>query len=1195
MNTKNNDCDHKRIDAFLNSDHVALDAPQLVDHLDTCAECRNYIETQAAEAERWANATELLKPTEFDRAGTVGCSAATIGHQRIEQPIAVKSVLDSLAPSGDPNRLGRLGGYEVSGVVGVGGMGVVLKAVDSALDRVVAIKVMAPHLANNGTARRRFSREAKAAAAVLHPNVVPIHCVSSDEPIPYLVMAYIRGGSLQTRLQCEGPLTTVEILRIGSQVAAGLAAAHEQGLVHRDIKPENILLEDGVERVTLTDFGLARAVDDASVTREGTIAGTPQYMSPEQARGESVDQTSDLFSLGSVLYALCTGRPPFRAETSYGVMRRIIDENAVPIREINPEIPDWLAQIVEKLMTKDKASRFDSAKEVHTLLESCLSHVQQPTHAELPDSLRTGLVTTKPQGGPKAFFTSRIVVLTLIGILAAMGLIGINSLASRFALAEARKAFTQAQAELDPQFSSGNPTNAVSTLLNNENGPGFLLALDAQFKHFTYDLYLALDGKSEGAVFIWNRSEAPASQMLIRTNGKNIILKDVLPKQIHVTELRIEKSKLLISYTTSDREADQLPIDSDLKLRPGASYETAVEIATLLNENADWIEPFKNGRLVSSRHLQDEPILQLMRDADDSTSPEDRIILDQGYTIFDGGKEIGSRHLVVTGNDETLSIVEEYSLGLQFDGAPLGIVERNVSAVYTVAGDTPLLIRGTNSTKEQGALVMDGTVELENGKAEMKWTAHTERGRKLDRPSQQLATGKTPPGPLVLGSTIQVVGPLLLPKDGDRIVGWATFNNRVRKGRPLVEFKAGCTLKRTSRLEGAGFTITLFEPDSDKPEMIWEYDSQGNCESVQLASTTVMKPHEAAAASENALTIEELLRRESEGLLNPVQLDELVDLILEYQADRERPWRTEMGDLIEKRWVNGKLDRKLWEQYTAQFVVDIYEIKVRPRIVIGTPGGVNLQLEIQDVRCGSGKHITFEVQETNRVTKIGSTIIGGNNIPGTFPLRHQSGGRTMGNSNHFGKQTWESIRPGKQKITFEAQLAIVESSASDKDEQQNVFASRKVTFEAETTFLPRGQTTVNINTDPSMKPDVDRSITIKRIKTGPAVNPKTDNKYYSNVILDITPRPIDIAFEIILKDGDNEYTSGSVTSTSDDKDGLNSMAYIPADLSGKRIDVIFRPAPDIAEDTVDLFEIWGEEIVFKNVLVSGESVSDSGK
>jgi serine/threonine protein kinase len=963
----NNGCDHQRIDDFLNSGHVALDDSQLVEHLETCAACRDYIETQAAEAERWAKATELLKPTEFDRAGTVGCSAATIGHQRIEQPISVKNVLDSLAPSDDPNRLGRLGGYEVSGVVGVGGMGVVLKAVDPPLDRVVAIKVMAPHLANNATARRRFSREAKAAAAVLHPNVIPIHSVSSDDAVPFLVMAYVRGGSLQKRLHNEGPLTTVEILRIGSQVAAGLAAAHEQGLVHRDIKPENILLEEGVERVTLTDFGLARAVDDASVTREGTIAGTPQYMSPEQARGESVDQTSDLFSLGSVLYALCTGRPPFRAETSYGVMRRIIDESAVPIREINPEIPEWLVQIVEKLMAKDKASRFDSAKEVHTLLESCLSHVQQHTHAELPDSLRTRLVTTQPQGGPKAFLTSRIVVLTIIGILAAMGLIGTNSLASRISLEEARKAFTQAQAELHPPTSTGNPTNAVSTLLDNENGPGFLLALDAQFKHFTYDKYLALDGESEGAVFIWNRSEPPATQMLIRTNGKNIILKDVLPKQIHVTELRIEKSKLLISYTTSDRVAEQLPIESDLKLRPGASYETAVAIKTLLNENADWIEPFKNGRLVSSSNLHDEPVPQLMRDAD-----------------------------------------------------------------------------------------------------------------------------------------------------------------------------------------------------------------------------------EAGPASESAIV--ELLHREGEGLLNSDQMNDLIDLVLKHQADRKRPWRTEMGDLIEKRWVSGKLDRDLWEQYTAEFVVDYFKVKVRPRIVIGTPGGVNLQLRTQDVRCGSGKHITFRLQQKSWEFRIGGTLIGAANQQANLgTISHQGDQSGMGFSCSFEEKTWDSIKPGRQTVTYKLQLAILESPAHGEEVQPNVFASREVTFETETTFLPRGQTTVNINTDPLMKDDVDRSITIKRIETSLDENTATDNKYYCNIILNIEPRPIDIAFEIILKDGDNEYTSGSVTTPADSDNGLNSVAYIAADLSGKRIDVIFRPAPDIAEDTVDLFEIWGEEIVIKDVLVTGESVAETGK
>ena len=168
----------------------------------------------------------------------------------------------------------------------------------------------------------------------------------------------------------------------------GLAAAHAQGLVHRDVKPANILLADGVERVKLTDFGLARAADDASLTKTGIIAGTPQYMSPEQARGESVDQRSDLFSLGSVLYAMCTGRAPFRAETSYGVLRRITDEEPRPIREINPDIPEWLCRIIAKLMSKQPDDRFESAREVAELLEECLAHVQQPTAVPLPAAVR---------------------------------------------------------------------------------------------------------------------------------------------------------------------------------------------------------------------------------------------------------------------------------------------------------------------------------------------------------------------------------------------------------------------------------------------------------------------------------------------------------------------------------------------------------------------------------------------------------------------------------------------------------------------------------------------------------------------------------------------------------------------------------------------------------------------------------------
>jgi hypothetical protein len=299
----------------------------------------------------------------------------------------VQQVLDHLAPTDDPQMLGRLGSYEIMGVVGSGGMGVVLKAFDPSLDRCVAIKTLNPILAGSGAARARFSREARAAAAVVHDNVIEIYGVAEAGNLPYLVTPYVRGTSLQRRLDDSGPLSTAEVLRVGMQTAAGLAAAHAQGLVHRDIKPANILLSEGVERVLITDFGLARAADDASLTRSGVIAGTPQYMSPEQARGEAVDPRSDLFSLGSTLYAACTGRAPFRAETSYGVLRRITDEAPRPIREINPAIPEWLCRIIARLMAKQPQDRYQSAGEVAELLEECLAHFQQPTVVPLPVSL----------------------------------------------------------------------------------------------------------------------------------------------------------------------------------------------------------------------------------------------------------------------------------------------------------------------------------------------------------------------------------------------------------------------------------------------------------------------------------------------------------------------------------------------------------------------------------------------------------------------------------------------------------------------------------------------------------------------------------------------------------------------------------------------------------------------------------------
>jgi len=200
-------------------------------------------------------------------------------------------------------------------------------------------------------------------------------------------MPYVPCESLQQRLDRQGGVETLDVLRIAWQVSRGLAAAHAQGLVHRDVKPANILLEKGVDRVLLTNFGLVRAADDASVTCTGVIAGTPQYMSPEQARGESLDARSDLFSLGSVMYAMATGRPPFRAETSYGVLRRITDTEPRPIGDVNPAIPGWLAAVIATLHAKTPVARFAAADELADLLEQCLAHLHQPGSVPLPEGV----------------------------------------------------------------------------------------------------------------------------------------------------------------------------------------------------------------------------------------------------------------------------------------------------------------------------------------------------------------------------------------------------------------------------------------------------------------------------------------------------------------------------------------------------------------------------------------------------------------------------------------------------------------------------------------------------------------------------------------------------------------------------------------------------------------------------------------
>jgi formylglycine-generating enzyme required for sulfatase activity/serine/threonine protein kinase len=283
---------------------------------------------------------------------------------------------DFLDPCEEPDRIGRLGGYEIIEFVGRGGMGIVFRGYDPKLKRVVAIKAMTPELASSPVAVRRFLREARAAAAVGHDRVVTIFAVEDGTAVPFLVMEFIEGQSLQKKIAREGALPVEKILRIGLQIAEGLAAAHRQGLVHRDINPANILLENGVERVKITDFGLARAVDDGSLTHSSLIAGTPLYMAPEQVNGHAVDHRTDLFALGGILYTMSTGVAAFRADSLVAVLRRVSEESPRPIRSLNPNVPDWLVAIVERLMAKNPDDRIQSADELGNLLQQRLAGLQ---------------------------------------------------------------------------------------------------------------------------------------------------------------------------------------------------------------------------------------------------------------------------------------------------------------------------------------------------------------------------------------------------------------------------------------------------------------------------------------------------------------------------------------------------------------------------------------------------------------------------------------------------------------------------------------------------------------------------------------------------------------------------------------------------------------------------------------------------
>ena len=271
-----------------------------------------------------------------------------------------------LAPAQAQDELGRLGRFRILKVLGKGGMGMVFKAEDPVLERVVAVKVMLPEFAKKATAKERFLREARAAASIDHEHVIAILHVDEDRGVPFIAMTFLKGMSLDDWLKRKGPVTVPQILRIGREIARGLAAAHQQGVIHRDIKPANLWLDSTTKgRIKILDFGLARPeAESTGLTQSGQLVGTPAYMSPEQAAGAKLDARTDVFSLGVVLYRLCTGVLPFTGKNVMAVLTSLASTEPEPAAQANPDVPKALSDLIARMLRKKPSERPASAQEV---------------------------------------------------------------------------------------------------------------------------------------------------------------------------------------------------------------------------------------------------------------------------------------------------------------------------------------------------------------------------------------------------------------------------------------------------------------------------------------------------------------------------------------------------------------------------------------------------------------------------------------------------------------------------------------------------------------------------------------------------------------------------------------------------------------------------------------------------------------
>ena len=346
----------EELEAFVLGKIADANAADIKSHVAECDSCRTVCDSLSFDT--------MATPAKFS-------SIEPDPTLPIRKAVPKEDDFSYLLPPVEPGEMGRLGNYRVLHVLGQGGMGVVFRAEDISLHRPVALKVMRPEMHGNREGWERFLREARVMAQIKHDNLVTIYNAGQEGNVVYFAMELLEGESLDAWRKHGSTTDIAEIVRMALQIAKGLAFIHRKGLIHRDIKPANIWLEKPENRIKILNLGLVLPMEaDAKLTATGTVMGTPDFMSPEQARGDPVDARSDLFSLGGVLYYLCTGRKPFAGHTTSAVLMALASETPPSASSLNPQIPEPLSELVMQMLSRDPNKRPASADEVIYRLET---------------------------------------------------------------------------------------------------------------------------------------------------------------------------------------------------------------------------------------------------------------------------------------------------------------------------------------------------------------------------------------------------------------------------------------------------------------------------------------------------------------------------------------------------------------------------------------------------------------------------------------------------------------------------------------------------------------------------------------------------------------------------------------------------------------------------------------------------------